>query len=136
MPYGLRKVPNLVYIQSFKYNKIYYIMNLNDYQKRAVSTAIYPRDYAIVYPALGLAGEAGEVAEKVKKMIRDDNGILSPERKEAIILELGDVIWYIGSLANDLGVTLEEIAQRNLDKLAKRKEVGKLKGDGDEREVE
>lgn len=108
-------------------------MQLNDYQEQAVSTAIYPRDYAIVYPALGLAGEAGEVAEKVKKMIRDDKGVLSPERRDAIVLELGDVIWYIGSLANDLGVTLEEVAQRNLDKLAKRKESNKLKGDGDER---
>lgn len=108
-------------------------MNLNEYQEKAVSTAIYPAEQIIIYPALGLNGEAGEVAEKVKKMIRDDNGILTFERRRDLVKELGDVLWYIANCANDIGCDLEEVAQINIDKLAKRKADDKLKGSGDNR---
>lgn len=108
-------------------------MNLNEYQEKAVSTAIYPSEMVIVYPALGLNGEAGEVAEKVKKMIRDNNGILSDEIRESIIKELGDVLWYVANTANDINASLDEIANVNIEKLNKRKQENKLKGSGDDR---
>ena len=107
-------------------------MNFNDYQTAAKSTAVYKQP--IIYPTLGLTGEAGEVAEKVKKMIRDDDGILTPERKELLIKELGDVLWYLAMVSHDIGVDLNTIAITNINKLSKRKEKGMLKGDGDTRE--
>ncbi len=103
-------------------------MSLNYYQTQAYSLAKYPQTYAIVYPALGLAGEAGEVAEKVKKFLRDDTW-----DEDAVIKELGDVLWYIAALASDLGVSLEHVAQTNLDKLFSRKERNVLSGSGDNR---
>ena len=106
-------------------------MRLDEYQMRAESTAIYPNEYAIVYPALGLTGEAGEVADKVKKIIRDGNSDLF--YKDNIAKELGDVLWYVAILARDLGYSLEEIAQTNLDKLEDRKNRDMLKGSGDDR---
>jgi len=106
-------------------------MRLDEYQMRAESTAIYPNEYAIIYPALGLAGEAGEVADKVKKIIRDGNSDLF--YKDNIAKELGDVLWYVAVLARDLGYSLEEIAQTNLDKLEDRKNRDMLKGSGDDR---
>ena len=102
-------------------------MEFNEYQKIARSTAVYPEEYKVVYPALGLCGEAGEVAEKVKKNIRDGKSL------DGVGLELGDVLWYISALADDLGVTLEEVAQANVDKLKSRMERNKIKGDGDNR---
>ena len=102
-------------------------MNFNEYQKLARSTAIYPKESKVIYPALGLCGEAGEVAEKIKKHIRDGRSL------EGVGLELGDVLWYISALADDLGVTLEEIAQANVDKLQSRKDRGKIGGSGDNR---
>ena len=102
-------------------------MNFTEYQNLAKSTAIYPSRYAKVYPALGLCGEAGEVAEKVKKNIRDGKSL------DGVGLELGDVLWYISALADDLGVTLEEVAQANVDKLQSRKNRGKISGSGDNR---
>jgi len=104
-----------------------YKMNFNEYQKIARSTAIYPKEYKVIYPALGLCGEAGEVAEKVKKNIRDGKSL------DGVGLELGDVLWYISALADDLGVTLEEVAQANVDKLQSRKDRGKIGGSGDNR---
>ena len=83
-------------------------MTFDEYQKFARSTAVYPEDCKITYPTLGLCGEAGEVAEKIKKHIRDGRSL------EGVGLELGDVLWYISALADDLGVTLEEIAQANV----------------------
>lgn len=108
-------------------------MNLNDYQQSALKTALYPRQYAIVYPALGLNGEAGEVADKVKKVIRDNDGDFSPERREQIALELGDVLWYVATMAHDLGYSLDEIADMNIKKLADRVRRNKLSGSGDNR---
>ncbi len=107
-------------------------MTLNDYQKKALETAIYPTP--IIYPSLGLTGEAGEVADKVKKVIRDKNSDFSNEntRKE-IAKEIGDVLWYCATLSNDLGFSLEEIAQMNYDKLKSRYERGKIHGSGDNR---
>ena len=102
-------------------------MNFDEYQKFARSTAIYPDECKVVYPALGLCGEAGEVAEKVKKNIRDGKSL------DGDALELGDVLWYISTLADDLGVTLEEVAKANIEKLQSRMERNKIKGDGDNR---
>jgi len=102
-------------------------MTFNDYQKIARSTAVYPEEYKVIYPALGLCGEAGEVAEKVKKNIRDGKSL------DGVGLELGDVLWYISALADDLGITLEQVAQWNVDKLQRRMQLNKIKGDGDNR---
>ncbi len=108
-------------------------MTLNEYQQAARRTAIYPKDREILYPTLGLTGEAGEVADKVKKVIRDANEEFTPERRHQIALELGDVLWYAAALAHDLGYTLDEVAQMNVDKLASRQQRDKIHGSGDER---
>lgn len=108
-------------------------LTLIKYQELAVETAIYPRAEALLYTVLGLNGEAGELAEKAKKMIRDDAGILTEERRRAMIKELGDVLWYVATTAKELGVSLEEVAKTNLNKLNSRKTRGKLKGSGDDR---
>jgi len=104
-------------------------MTFNEYQEFAKTTAIYPEQYKVVYPALGLAGEAGEVTEKVKKMLRDGT---VPDKKE-IAKELGDVLWYISALAGDFGISLEEIAQMNYEKLKSRQERNVISGSGDNR---
>jgi NTP pyrophosphatase (non-canonical NTP hydrolase) len=109
-------------------------MLLSDYQARSRRTATYPdAGDNIVYPTLGLAGEAGEVAEKVKKLLRDDGGVLSEERRAALAGELGDVLWYVAQVATEAGLELEEIAQANLDKLLSRQQRGVLSGSGDQR---
>jgi NTP pyrophosphatase (non-canonical NTP hydrolase) len=108
-------------------------MELSEYQRRSRRTAEYPREAWLAYPALGLAGEAGEVAEHAKKAIRDDGGTVSVERKAALSKELGDVLWYVAQLATELGLDLEEIAQQNLAKLLSRQQRGVLSGSGDER---
>lgn len=108
-------------------------MTINEYQDGALTTAIYPQDKAIIYPTLGLTGEAGEVADKVKKVIRDADQQFTDEKKHQIALELGDVMWYAATLAHDLGYTLDDICQMNLDKLASRKMRNQLHGSGDER---
>lgn len=108
-------------------------MTINEYQEGARRTAIYPESRRIIYPTLGLTGEAGEVADKVKKVIRDNNDQFTDERKLQIALELGDVMWYAATLAHDLGYTLDEICQMNLDKLASRQQRNQLHGSGDER---
>ena len=106
-------------------------MKLNDYQISAESTAIYPKENSIIYPALGLTGEAGEVADKVKKILRDCETNLF--YRDDIAKELGDVLWYVAVLARDLGYSLEEVAQMNLDKLEDRKNRNMLQGSGDDR---
>ena len=108
-------------------------MTINEYQEGALRTAIYPESRRIIYPTLGLTGEAGEVADKVKKVIRDNNDEFTDERKQQIALELGDVMWYAATLAHVLGYSLDEICQMNLDKLASRMQRNQLHGSGDER---
>jgi NTP pyrophosphatase (non-canonical NTP hydrolase) len=108
-------------------------MTLNEYQAKAKATAIYPAEQALAYVSLGLAAEAGEVANKFKKIIRDDNGQLTPERGTAIAEELGDVLWYAAQIATELGVDLDSVAEKNLAKLLSRQERGQLQGSGDNR---
>ena len=109
-------------------------MNFDDYQTRAMSTAIYPnRGNNLVYPVLGLNGEAGEIAEKLKKIIRDSGGELSPESRKAMSKELGDVLWYVAACCDELGVRMDSVASANIAKLASRKERGQLSGSGDNR---
>ena len=109
-------------------------MQLSDYQERSRATAVYPGVGAnLLYPTLGLCGEAGEVAEKIKKMVRDDAGVLSPERREALAKELGDVLWYVAQLATEAGLDLDVVAAGNLDKLLSRRERDVLRGSGDDR---
>jgi NTP pyrophosphatase (non-canonical NTP hydrolase) len=109
-------------------------LELADYQERSRVTAVYPDAGAnLLYPTLGLCGEAGEVAEKVKKMVRDDGGVLSAQRRDALAGELGDVLWYVAQLATEAGLDLDAIARDNLDKLRSREERGALQGSGDER---
>lgn len=106
-------------------------MNFKEYQERANATAIYDSKFSILYPTLGLTGEAGEVADKVKKIIRDGKSVVN-ERVE-IAKELGDVLWYLAAVSRDIGVSLDDVAQMNIEKLESRKERGTLQGNGDNR---
>lgn len=110
-------------------------MTFDEYQERAYATAIYPKTekMPLAYPTLGLAGEAGEVAEKVKKIARDCDGTISWQKRDELVKELGDVLWYLSAIATDLGVNLSEIAQTNLQKLEDRSNRDKLHGQGDNR---
>jgi NTP pyrophosphatase (non-canonical NTP hydrolase) len=99
------------------------------YEQFVKDMKVFPEKHAIVYPALGLTGEAGEVAEKVKKWLRGDKKL----DREAVLKELGDVQWYNVALALDLGYTFEDILVYNMAKLRSRQERGVQKGDGDER---
>ena len=110
-----------------------YTMDFNSYQRVAKTTAIYPATHKILYPALGLAGEAGEVANKVKKLVRDGTSSLPKEWKENIASEIGDVLWYCAVLADDLGISLGKIAADNETKLQRRKDKGTISGSGDTR---
>lgn len=107
-------------------------MTLNEYQEGASKTALYPHaETNLIYLILGLCGESGELAEKLKKQLRDDGGILSDERRMLMKKELGDVLWYVSQVARELGSSLDEIAVENLAKLASRMERGTLHGNGD-----
>lgn len=109
-------------------------MQFNEYQKKSRMTAQYPQlGKNFIYPTLGLTGEAGEVAEKIKKILRDKSGLVDESAREGIKKELGDVLWYAAQLATELGLSLEEIADGNMKKLADRLERRKIGGDGDER---
>ena len=114
-------------------------ITFNRYQELAEKTAIYPKEGKIIYPTLGLAGEAGEVANKVKKLIRDeelltkDFFIMTSEKWKVVADELGDVLWYVAALASELNMSLDTIARVNIDKLKDRKKRGKLGGSGDGR---
>lgn len=130
-------------------------MDLNTYQEQAKTTKIYPEFYTVLYPVLKLAGETGELAEKIGKKLRDNSkypedeenwGLLTDTiyydvktpleidfKDPAIIAELGDILWYLAAIATDLGVSLNDVAEANLAKLASRKERGKLQGSGDTR---
>ncbi|HEX7586561.1 MAG TPA: nucleoside triphosphate pyrophosphohydrolase family protein [Patescibacteria group bacterium] len=109
-------------------------MNFENYQKKSRKTALYPevgKNY--IYPTIGLAGETGEVSEKIKKVIRDKGGKIDDETREMIKKELGDVLWYVSQLASELGLSLDDIAEKNIEKLYSRLERGKLQGSGDNR---
>jgi NTP pyrophosphatase (non-canonical NTP hydrolase) len=107
-------------------------MNMNEYQERAAKTAVYPKDKALEYLALGLVSEAGEVAGKVKKYLRGDD-VTFGELRNQLEAECGDVIWYLAQLNDLMGVPLGDVAQTNLQKLTDRKARGKLTGNGDKR---
>lgn len=108
-------------------------MRFEFYNKQSEKTAIYPKDFKIIYPLLGLSGEVGEVCEKIKKTIRDNNGKISLETLESLKKEMGDVLWYWFAVCRDLEFDPSEIAQINIDKLMQRKEKNTLKGSGDNR---
>ena len=112
-------------------------MTLDDYQAQARTTALYPQAARVLYPTLKLAGEAGEVAEKLGKLMRDEGYLpgaeLSGAQVDALAKELGDVLWYVANLAADLDLRLDEVAAKNLAKLASRKARGVLHGSGDDR---
>jgi NTP pyrophosphatase (non-canonical NTP hydrolase) len=110
------------------------VVQLSDYQQRSRATAVYPdAGHNLTYPALGLCGEAGEAAEKVKKALRDDRGVLTDERRSALAAELGDVLWYVAQLATEAELDLDAIAEENLSKLLSRQERNVLQGSGDTR---
>lgn len=109
-------------------------MTFQEYQVESRKTAIYPdKDNNFIYPTLGLAGEAGEVAEKIKKVLRDGNGVVSDEKREEITKELGDVLWYVANLSTELKINLEDVASKNIEKLQSRQQRNELHGSGDNR---
>ena len=109
-------------------------MRLSEYQERSRATAVYPgAGHNLLYPALGLCGEAGEVAENIKKMVRDDGGVLTEERRAAVAKELGDVLWYVSQLATEADLDLGMVAEANIQKLLSRKDRNVLHGSGDDR---
>ena len=119
--------------QSNESNKYKKVSDLDMYQQVAKTTAIYPREQAIIYPTLGLTGEAGEVANKVKKIIRDGSNKNDDRMVSEIKSEIGDCLWYIAVLADDIGCKLSDIANTNLIKLENRKKKGTIHGSGDKR---
>jgi NTP pyrophosphatase (non-canonical NTP hydrolase) len=124
-------------------------MLLNEYQSDCLKTRIYDeavwsslsstgqethaRYLKLQYAITGLVGEAGELANQLKKILRDDNMIITPTRQDALVKELGDVLWYISNVADELGVSLDDVAVLNLGKLSKRQNAGNLQGSGDNR---
>lgn len=109
------------------------IGTFKQYNEFVKGMKIYPAEHVVTYPALGLAGEAGEIAEKIKKILRDSGGEWSDDQKAAVLYELGDPLWYITALADDLGFTLQDVVDANNEKLTSRKKRGKLQGSGDDR---
>lgn len=113
-------------------------MQINDYSTQAISTLLGEHDVedmdaTLLSQVFGLVGESGEVAEKFKKLIRDKKGKISEQDRQEILKELGDILWYINTVANLLDSSLEEVAQKNLDKVLSRKERGVMQGSGDNR---
>lgn len=109
-------------------------MNFNEYQTEARKTAVYPNiNKNLWYPILGLCGESGEVAEKIKKIFRDSNGIVTQEKKNEIKKELGDALWYLSNLSSELEISLDNVATANISKLKERQNNNKLHGSGDGR---
>ena len=109
-------------------------MELNEYQRAAKTTAVYTSQHQqLVCTVLGLNGEAGEVAEKIKKVIRDKNSVISDDDRKEIQKELGDVLWYVAVLADTLNLDLEDVASMNLEKLKSRYQRGTIHGQGDNR---
>ena len=109
-------------------------MNFTEYQTKSRRTAAYPSiGHPVIYPTLGLANEAGEVAGKIKKVFRDRGGEISPETRDALKAELGDVLWYLAQVSTELGLSLDEVAEYNIIKLQDRLQRGAIRGDGDRR---
>lgn len=110
-------------------------MTFKEYQKKALDTAAYPAALAVPYLCLGIASEAGEVAGKMKKVIRDKKRpfIVDDGEADPILTEVGDVLWYCAMICNELGAELEDVAEHNINKLRGRKHRGVIKGSGDER---
>lgn len=113
-------------------------MQINDYSKQAISTLLGDHDVkdmdaTLLSQVFGLVGESGEVAEKFKKLIRDKHGRISEEDRQEILKELGDILWYVNTVSSLLGSNLEEVAQKNLNKVLSRKKRGVTKGSGDNR---
>jgi NTP pyrophosphatase (non-canonical NTP hydrolase) len=109
-------------------------MNFSEYQKLSRRTAGYPSiGHPVIYPTLGLANEAGEVAGKVKKIFRDKGGVIGEAERGALSAELGDVLWYIAQVCTELEISMNDVAEANLAKLLDRQQRGKIKGDGDNR---
>lgn len=108
-------------------------MDFVNYQWRTSQTAIYPSEKALEYLSLGLVSEAGEVAGKVKKIIRDHNSVLTSDMKDSLIAEIGDVMWYIAQLCEALETNMSVVARKNVEKLAQRQKSNTLSGDGDNR---
>lgn len=113
-------------------------LKFDEYQNQAHNFAVYPPDFHVIYPVLGVAAEAGELAGKVKKHLRNgvapkDFPLLPPEHIEAIAKEIGDVLWYLAETCTAFGMSLEAVAAMNLHKLTARKANGTIKGEGDDR---
>lgn len=112
-------------------------MNFDDFQETSASTAHWrdgqDEQYKQMYLCLGLAGETGELIEKVKKMIRNDDGVLSDETRKLIKLEVGDVLWYLSQLSRELDISFQDAAQANIEKLADRRTRGVIRSAGDMR---
>ncbi len=109
-------------------------MDFNEYQELAFSTATYPNKLNNpYYPVMGLGGEAGEVLNKVKKIMRDDNGVISQQKRQEVKDELGDCAWYLAVTAKEFGLLLDDVVESNIAKLAARKERNVIKGSGDYR---
>lgn len=109
-------------------------MTFEEYQQKSRKTAVYPNQGSnYIYPTLGLAGEAGEVSNKISKIFRDDGHEITDEKRHEVLNELGDVLWFMSQLATELGLSLEEVAAYNIEKLYSRLERGVLKGSGDNR---
>lgn len=108
-------------------------MDINEYQHKARETAKYPNEHGITYCALGLTGEAGEVADKIKKIIRDKEGKFTEKDRAEIAKELGDVLWYIANLSFEMNLSLEYVARQNIMKLSSRAQRGVIGGSGDNR---
>ena len=116
-------------------------MNFNDYQKKALSTDVSGAGKArhevnelpFLEQLLGLVGEAGEFADKIKKILRDKDGIMTDQDRTESVKELGDILWYLAVVSSYLGVNLDEVAQQNIDKLADRAKRGVIKSQGDNR---
>jgi NTP pyrophosphatase (non-canonical NTP hydrolase) len=108
-------------------------MQFNYYQDRARETAVYPKEHGLDYVIHGLTSEAGEVAGKRKKVLRDNAGVMTDEKRKELVFECGDILWYCAMLAEELGYDLDTVATLNVNKLAERKLKGKISGSGDNR---
>jgi len=110
-------------------------MTLDEYQKEALVTAVFSDDEFkdLAHWVFGITGESGEIAEKIKKIVRDKNGKVGPEDRDEIVKEIGDVMWYLAVLAEHLDIKFDEVGKRNIAKLRSRQLRNKIQGSGDNR---